>query len=676
MRAKSLKLKNIRSYTEENIEFPPGTTLFEGDIGSGKSTILLAIEFALFGLGDQKGASLLRLGAKEGSVTFTFEMNGDLCEVHRRLVRKGNTVQQAEGYITINGKKHDLSPTELKEKVLEILKFNEPPNPNAQSIIYRYAVFTPQEEMKSILWAKSQDRLQIIRKACGVEDYKTAAENAKSLVSKIKERSDILKGKIEDLDDKKKELETKKEEIKKAEESLKELNQEKENLSQEIEKQESEIESLREKEKELASIQALIPKLRDEIKEKTKRKTSLQSENTKYKKEMEEQLLPQIEELKKLEKPTEKKEEELEKEIEDMRSQERELLQTVNSISVKVEEYQQIIDNKICPTCDREVDPQEFGEKLNRKKTEKDQAEEKRKKIAEAIENTKTLLNSLRNYNKSQENLKQLTQNLEDRKEKITKNSEEILELTNQIEKTDNELRKHQKKYEELKDVSEKIKQLKTALNTLKEKYEEIADELSKTQKQIEIYKEETKQIEAEIKEKEKQVKTKKLLDEHRIWLQDYFIPTLENIEKHVMRNINQEFNTQLQKWFNILVDDPSKNIRVDEEFTPIIEQDGYEQNINYMSGGEKTSLALVYRLALNTIVRKVSTTMKTNILILDEPTDGFSKEQLFKIREILNELQDAQVILVSHEKELESFADQVYKVEKRNGISKVELST
>jgi exonuclease SbcC len=676
VRAKSLSLKNIRSYTEENIEFPPGTTLFEGDIGSGKSTILLAIEFALFGLGDQKGASLLRLGAKEGSVTFTFEMNDEVYEVHRKLVRKGNSVQQAEGYINVNGKKYDLSPTELKEKVLEILKFNEPPNPNAQSLIYRYAVFTPQEEMKSILWAKSQDRLQTMRKAFGVEDYKTAAENAKSLVSRIKERSDILKGKIEDLEEKKRVLETKTEEIKKAEETLKELTREKEKLVSEIEKQESEIESLREKEKELASIQALIPKLKEEIKEKTKRKASLQSENANHKKEIEEQILPQIEQLSKLEKPIDKKEEELEKEIEDTRNEERGLLQTVNSLNLKVEEYQQIIDNKICPTCDREVDPREFGEKLNSKKTERDQAEEKRKKLAETLENTQALLRNLRNYNKNQENLNQLTRTLEDRKEKITKNSEEILELTNQVEKTDSELRKHQKKFEGLKNISEKIKQLKTSLTALKEKYEETSDALSKAEKQIEIYKEEKKQIQSEIDEKEKQAKTKQLLDENRIWLQDYFIPTLENIEKHVMKNINQEFNIQIQKWFNILVDDPGKNVRVDEEFTPIIEQDGYEQNINYMSGGEKTSLALVYRLALNTIVRKVSTTMKTNILILDEPTDGFSKEQLFKIREILNELQDAQVILVSHERELESFADQVYKVEKRNGVSKVELST
>ncbi|MEX2723094.1 MAG: AAA family ATPase, partial [Candidatus Freyarchaeota archaeon] len=270
MRAKYLKLVNIRSYQEEKIEFPEGTTLFEGDIGSGKSTILLAIEFALFGLGDQKGASLLRLGAKEGSVTFTFELNGDEYEVQRKLVRKGNTVQQKEGYLIINGKRYDLSPTELKEKILEILKFNEPPNPNAQSVIYRYAIFTPQEEMKAILWAKPQERLQTLRKAFGIEDYRTAAENAKTLIGKIKEKSDFLKGKIEDLEQKKKELEIKTDEIRKAEEQLETLIEEKQKLDSELRNQEEEIEKLREQEKELSSIQKLLPKLREDIKEKTK----------------------------------------------------------------------------------------------------------------------------------------------------------------------------------------------------------------------------------------------------------------------------------------------------------------------------------------------------------------------------------------------------------------------
>ena len=56
----------------------------------------------------------------------------------------------------------------------------------------------------------------------------------------------------------------------------------------------------------------------------------------------------------------------------------------------------------------------------------------------------------------------------------------------------------------------------------------------------------------------------------------------------------------------------------------------------------------------------------------MDEPTDGFSKEQLAKEREILDELECPQIILVSHERELESFADQIFRVTKTNGISHI----
>ena len=85
---KSLVLNNIRSYTEQIIQFPDGTILFEGDVGSGKTTILMAIEFALFGLGSQKGGALLRTGTKEGSVKLQFEVNGRNYEIFRSLSKK------------------------------------------------------------------------------------------------------------------------------------------------------------------------------------------------------------------------------------------------------------------------------------------------------------------------------------------------------------------------------------------------------------------------------------------------------------------------------------------------------------------------------------------------------------------------------------------------------------
>lgn len=42
----AIYLKNIRSYKSVDIDLQKGISLFEGDVGSGKSTILMAIEFA------------------------------------------------------------------------------------------------------------------------------------------------------------------------------------------------------------------------------------------------------------------------------------------------------------------------------------------------------------------------------------------------------------------------------------------------------------------------------------------------------------------------------------------------------------------------------------------------------------------------------------------------------
>ena len=124
--------------------------------------------------------------------------------------------------------------------------------------------------------------------------------------------------------------------------------------------------------------------------------------------------------------------------------------------------------------------------------------------------------------------------------------------------------------------------------------------------------------------------------------------------------------------WFKILIDDTSKDSRLDEDFTPIIEQDGELQDFDNLSGGEKTSVSLAYRLSLNTMMRRNTESLKSNLLILDEPTDGFSKSQLSKVRDVLKELGSEQIILVSHERELETYVDNIFQVSKSQGYSKI----
>ncbi len=105
MLLKRIVLENIRSYERQVVEFREGSTLLSGDIGSGKTSILLAIEFALFGLQPgQRGTALLRNGKDEGGVKIEFEVDDKDVLIERTLKRK-KTVSQDYCSITINGEK-------------------------------------------------------------------------------------------------------------------------------------------------------------------------------------------------------------------------------------------------------------------------------------------------------------------------------------------------------------------------------------------------------------------------------------------------------------------------------------------------------------------------------------------------------------------------------------------
>jgi len=123
-----------------------------------------------------------------------------------------------------------------------------------------------------------------------------------------------------------------------------------------------------------------------------------------------------------------------------------------------------------------------------------------------------------------------------------------------------------------------------------------------------------------------------------------------------------------------MLVPEGSLDTQLDENFTPIIMQGGIEMDYSSLSGGERTAVALAYRLALNQTINSLLSKIKTRgIIILDEPTDGFSEAQISKIRDILEELNAEQLIIVSHEQKVESFVDNVLKVTKEGAYSIVE---
>jgi DNA repair protein SbcC/Rad50 len=858
MLLKKLSLRNIRSYGDEEtvITFNRGSSLFVGDIGSGKSTILQAIEFALFGLGDLDGRHLLRRGSKEGSVTLQFEVNGKEYLVYRRLVRKGRGVVQDQGYIIEDGVKTEYSVGEMKLRILEILDFKEKPQPRTTSLIYRYAVYTPQEMMKSVLAQDVDKRLDTLRRAFGIEEYRSVVRNTEEIVMREwKGEVNTLSRLIEDLDSKRDALE---EERKKRETSILELKEFERQLSEvefKLSRLEEEIRKLQPEKEKIIRLEGEIPALEKEIQtlqarlnESEKREEDLRKklQSIKDAETILQTLAPKYEEymarkseLKQLKKTAESyarlsaeraklegvitKEEkllrkstsELERDVKNLEDDLNKNLQRFKKERHKLEERRKRLLKQIkrrkkvekeigniskelaktkaditstrseldksrrewrgiksigigapCPICKQPLTKQHYHkvksdyqtkvERLDTQvkallKTEKvlhikrkrferilmslikkermiqkiDQGlAASRQKLLSLKKNQIRLLRMKSELRKKQKSLDEGNFALKEKRkllqvnkrlaevEPIYERYEEVNKLVSELEReqiesqysenrvkaarrkeVERELKKvaklraelqktietkssdlSQKRnyYEERKTILDEVKQLEDLRRELNNQQTGIKERIATKKQYIEEREESIAKLETEVSSKEEQKRIKEVYEETVSWLRDYFIPCVEDIEKHVLTSINEEFNQLFQKWFNTLIETGDINVRVDDTFTPIIEQEGYELDIDSLSGGEKSSVALAYRLALNTMVKKVCNAMKSNLLILDEPTDGFSSQQLYRLRDVLKEANCEQVIMVSHEKELEGFVDNVYRIRKENGLSQI----
>ena len=198
---KSIKLENIRSYRNQSIDFPEGSLLLSGDIGSGKSSVLLAIEFALFGIRRKhlSGGALLRNGANSASVELKFEIDGSEVIIKRGLKRGKDNVEQSAGYIVKDGMKKEGTPIELKTSIIQMLGYPKEMITKTRNLVYRYTVYTPHEEMKQILSEDEDERLDTLRKVFGIDKYKRIRENAIIVIRNLKEKRKEMEIRISDL---------------------------------------------------------------------------------------------------------------------------------------------------------------------------------------------------------------------------------------------------------------------------------------------------------------------------------------------------------------------------------------------------------------------------------------------------------------------------------------------
>lgn len=825
MLLKSIRLNNIRSYVDEIIHFPEGKVLLAGDIGAGKSTILLAIEFALLGMkrGITTGSYLLRHGTDFGVVELHFELNQQQIIINRPLKRTKQGIKQEAGYLVINNQKIDATPLELRARMLQLLGYPEDILNKGNDYLYRYTIYTPQEEMKSILLDTKEGRLATIRKIFNIDKYQLIRENAQYIIRELKTKNKILEERSISFEDIKKKAQLLEQEIISLQAREKILEEKKVEIENIKETNKQELSNLEKKLKEKQEITSLLQITEEKKKQVEQEKAKLEKLKTSYlvQKELlqekmskiiiesledqEEQLTQMIEDLQKeiitvaqksaalqqqqtllkqaqLQREqeiaqTEKKLEEKQDLEQDYKNRaaavhkkevvaaEKELLTTQHILIIKKRtETEQLLEQSKyvlkqittlahCPLCLQDVHD-EHKAKITKEEEKKQlhccsllaKAEEEKEQLLTKIREQEQTLQEIQEHEKKlsliqlalhhlmqvEEELQKKKQQHQEAKQALINLQQEQLQLASfDKEQKENEkqqlvqrlqkLRKTQQLQREkifLEQTIQEKEQLCQALE--KEKYElqqkeqQVREDLSILQAQSKVYDNaeqyytQSKQSYDRILEHEKVVSnTKAALFAERItkeqyqqqlqkdmeicktaqqeqqknmqlitWLSAMFIELMSVLEKTILQRIYHDFTAAFGQWFNLLIDDEDIIITLDDTFSPLIEQNGYETEIDNLSGGERTALALAYRLSLNKVINDITATLQTKgLLILDEPTDGFSSEQLDKMREVLDQLNIRQILLVSHEPKMEAYVDCVLRISKETQVSVLQHS-
>ncbi len=680
MHFKKIKLTNIRSYTDAEISFPQGTVLLSGDIGSGKSTILLAIDFALFGISkDLSGASLLRNGASNGAVDLHFSVDGRDVIVTRRL-KRGHSVTQDYGSLTIDSARRELTATELKHSILDLLAYPKDLLTRSTSFVYRYTMYTPQEEMKAILLGNTEQRLETLRKVFAVDKYKRIIMNIDIFASHLKSLSRTYAALITGLADQQQRFHELEDKIIGFTDELLTLQLDVERLLAQTTEKKSALHDLELRLKEVNELKKNLSVLDVSIHHNRQNEQTCQHRLTTLAREL--QVLQQQASF-----SSDIPQGDLSTFTQNLAAQEanlRQIRDTIQEIKTTKRHRETIHQDlqrlDVCPVCQQAVSrtyKQEIIERdspvLIRYDRELAAALSREQDLFKTVSTLRETIDALKARD-SRLQMHRLTQQLHDQKRS------EQLSLEKQRQDHVRELVRLQTEHSLLSTHLERYATLDREYSRINLEFEQSLHhqqqrELDKVslEKEISYLRQQHHELQETIAMKKKYNERVTLLAELHDWLISHLTPLLSLMERHILLKVHQDFDSFFQKWFGLLIDTENISIHLDQEFTPRIEQNGHDIDYLFLSGGEKTAVALAYRLALHHVINSLLSTIKTrDILILDEPTDGFSNEQVDRLRLVLDELPTKQIILVSHDSKIESFVDHVIRLEKKEHVSTV----
>jgi len=676
-----IEVGNFLSHASTKLDFGKGVTVFVGHNGAGKSSIIDAITFALFGQHTRNSnRGLIRRGASQAYAKVGFTIGNRYYEAIRKIDSKGSLSAQ------LFEKKED----ELVLRVSgERKQYGESMTREIESLIgldfekLKIASIVQQGELNAIIDSDPKKFKELVNAIIGIDKLDIAFSFAKELtenfrlhirqqleyddtdIGLLKLKQDQAKKEITEAEPQKEQLERKKKEY---ELELKELQQKVDTESP----KESMIRDLETRKLELVRyVKTAINSLQKEIQEKERKLSDCQGcfDYVLSKKEIEEQIII------------------YEEGLSSITDEIRDCSERMGNLSGQEELANRLkLKDGRCPVCDSQVGhlnplfqeahiKQEIKKAKGRisflEKRENEIAGKKREfseKLQRAIEAESTLLANSIMHPKDLMNLQQEISALKSNILKIPtdlNSSSSLMHLA--IDSHSEELlRLISKLQEETKGFDP------TQLRNLKDSVEQKRVFLSKIDQELGAISQKI------MTAKEQQNKISQALN--KLDLVKRYISQLDEIKAQIF-NRDGPVATSLRSWaLNLMSEKASEyltafNVKIQrislEEKVRDVKIACYSGNtvldLESLSGGEKVSIALALRLGMAQLLGSSN----LNFIVLDEPTTHLDEERRKSLVGVLTQAFEAigstsQFLIITHDSEIfeNSNVDTIYNFE------------
>ena len=683
----SIELGDFLAHSETKLEFEKGVTIFVGENGAGKSSIIDGITFSLFGQHTRKSnKGLIKRGSNQGYSKIEFSINGKQYETVRKIDSKGGLVATfseitKEGRVEIAAgerKQFGESMTEQVEKTIG-MDFEK----------LKIASIVQQGELNSIINAKPKEFKELLNAIIGIDKLDVASESMKKVTKEFREKIKTDLGyddtHIEILE---RDLERSHLEIKVAEPEKKQLELKQKQIQEELKKLQKELEVETPKVDKIKQLELRKDELLRYVKETMKEIQQKISENERKIHDCE----GCFEEIK-LKVDFESKIQKVEEAIEDTLRKIQEMTSQIASLKEKqiLASKLQLKDNK-CPVCDSIVEKlnpffQEehikeeiikLQENIKLKEKERDMYTQKKKEFLEKVQKTRDAEATLRAHSiNTKEELMEIQKEAQIQKAKLPIMNNNDLKEISQIDDHSKVIFENILKLEvDTKGFSEKeflnlkntISEKQTSLSQMDQQVGGILEKIDKAKREIETI----EKVILELKIVKKYVsKLDKV--QTNIFSRDGSVAT--SLRSWALNSISVKaseylsfLNTKIQR---IALSEKARDVSIAcYSKTEVLE-------LESLSGGEKVSVALALRLGMASLLGSSN----LNLMILDEPTthlDAERKKSLVRVLSQLTEISNSptpmQFLIITHDAEIfeDSNVEQIYKFESKEEGSKV----